>query len=76
MESDGSNTRIDLNLDNNNAGGVGMYHLLTSNNGGGFNFGVEDRDNADANNVGTINFDPLITDFEDITGPVPMPVLP
>ncbi len=75
MQSDGSSTRIDLDLDNNSAGALG-YHLQTSNNGGGFNFGVVDRDNADANNVGTINFDPLITDFEDITGPVPLPVLP
>jgi hypothetical protein len=75
MESDGSTTRVDLNLDNNNAGAGGMYHLLTSNNGGGFNFGVEDRDNADANNVGTINFDPAIGQFEDISS-VPTPVLP
>jgi len=75
MESDGSSTRVDLNLDNNNAGAGGVYHLLTSNNGGGFNFGIEDRDNADANNVGTINFDPAIGQFEDISS-VPTPVLP
>lgn len=76
MQSDGTSTRIDLDLDNNNAGAAGVYHLQTTNKGAGFNFGVVDRDNADANNVGTINFDPIITDFEDITGPVPMPVLP
>jgi len=76
MLSDGSSTRIDLDLDNNNAGGTGIYYLQTANNGGGFNFGVVDRDNADANNVGTITFDPNINQFEDITGPVPQPVLP
>ena len=44
--------------------------------GGGFNFGVQDRDNTDANNVGTVNFNPAIGQFEDITGPVEMPSFP
>lgn len=74
MTSDGPNTRINLNLDNNTANGD--YELTTANNGGGFNFGVVDRDNADANNVGTVNFNPLITDFEDIAGPVESPDFP
>ena len=75
--SDGSSTRINLNLDANDANNnTGDYELTTSNNGGGFNFGVQDRDNTDANNQGTVNFNPLITDFEDIPGPVQLPVLP
>ncbi len=74
MEGDGASTRINLNLDNNTT--TGVYHLFTDNNGGGFNFGVQDRDNTDANNVGTVNFDPMITDFEDIMGPVQMPTVP
>jgi hypothetical protein len=71
MESDGSTTRINLDIVNNSANGD--YELVTSNNGGGFNFGVVDRDTADANNIGNVNFTPLITDFEDIMGPVEMP---
>jgi hypothetical protein len=76
MTSDGATTRINLNLDNNSAGGGGFFRLITANNGGGFNFGVEDRGTADARNVGTVTFNPLITDFEDIPGPVEMPTLP
>jgi len=77
MTSDGSNTRINLNLDNNTAGaGAGVYHLETVNNGGGFNFGVVDRDTADANNSGTIDFDPAINQFEEIDGPVEQPTVP
>ena len=76
MNSDGSNTRINLNLDNNTATGGGVYHLETTNRGGNFNFAVQDRDNTDSNNAGTVNFDPLIGDFEDITGPVPEPTAP
>jgi hypothetical protein len=78
MVSDGSSTRLDLNLDNNNAGAAGVYHLETLNQGVptvDFNFGVVDRDDADSNNVGTINFDPAINQFEDIDS-VPLPVLP
>jgi hypothetical protein len=72
MEADGSSTRINLDLLNNNANGD--YELITSNNGGGFNFGVVDRDTVSANNnAGTVNFTPVNTDFEDIMGPVQMP---
>ncbi len=74
MTSNGPNTRINLNLDNNTANGD--YELTTENNGGGFNFGVVDRDTTGANNVGTVNFNPLITDFEDIPGPVESPDFP
>ncbi len=74
MTSDASNTRINLNLDNNTANG--NYELVTTNKGAGFNFGVQDRDNTNANNIGTVNFNPIITDFEDITGPVTMPSFP
>ncbi|MGD9636248.1 MAG: beta strand repeat-containing protein, partial [Pirellulales bacterium] len=42
MLSDGTSTRIDLDLDNNNAGAAGVYHLQTTNTGAGFNFGVVD----------------------------------
>ena len=66
MTSDGSSTRIDLNLDNNTAG---VYELTTANQGVptvDFNFGVVDRDNADANNAGNVNFNPAINQFEDI----------
>jgi hypothetical protein len=66
MTSDGSSTRIDLNLDNNTAG---VYELTTVNQGVptvDFNFGVVDRDNADANNTGNVNFNPAINQFEDI----------
>ncbi len=72
MTSDGPNTRINLNLDNNTANGD--YELTTTNRGAGFNFGVVDRDNTDANNVGTVNFNPTINDFESITGPVEPPL--
>jgi hypothetical protein len=78
MESDGSSTRLDLNLDNNDAGAAGVYHLHTINQGVptvDFNFGVVDLPNADANNVGNINFDPAMNQFEDIDS-VPLPVLP
>lgn len=74
MLSDGSNTRINLDL-NNNGPAAAIYQLDTQNNGGGFNFGVVDRDNADANNPGSVMFNPLITDFEDIDS-VQTPVLP
>jgi hypothetical protein len=74
MTSDGSTTRIDLNLDNNTAT---VYELTTANNGGGFNFGVVDRDNADANNAGTVNFNPAIGQFEDIMeSDVDLPAVP
>jgi hypothetical protein len=76
MTSDGPDTRIDLNLSNNSAGAAGFYHLETANNGGNFNFGVVDRDNTNANNVGTVNFDPNINDFESIPGPVEEPSVP
>ena len=79
MTSDGSTTRINLNLDNNNAGVGGSYQLTTMNQGVptvDFNFGVEDRDTADARNIGTVTFNPAANQFEDIPGPVEMPVLP
>ena len=44
--SDGSSTLLDLNLDNNDAGAGGVYHLETANQGVptvDFNFGVVDR---------------------------------
>jgi hypothetical protein len=71
MEADGASTRINLNLLNNDANGD--YELITSNNGGGFNFGVVDRDTTDAANIGNVNFTPAIGDFEDIPGPVQTP---
>jgi hypothetical protein len=64
-----------LNLVNNGLG-ASTIQLQTLNNGGGFNFGVVDRDNANANNPANVTFTPLITDFEDITGPVESPALP
>lgn len=73
ITSDGSaTTRINLNLVNN--GPVSStIELVTANNGGGFNFGVVDRDTANANNPANVTFFPLITDFEDIDGPVELP---
>ena len=68
---------MNLNLDNNTS--TGVYHLFTANQGTptvDFNFGVVDRDNADANNAGTVTFDPAINQFEDITGPVQSPTVP
>ncbi|MFO0788108.1 MAG: hypothetical protein U0805_01535 [Pirellulales bacterium] len=76
-ESNGSTSRVNLNLDNNTS--TGVYHLFTANQGTptvDFNFGVVDRDNADANNAGTVTFDPAINQFEDITGPVQSPTVP
>jgi hypothetical protein len=73
ITSDGSGTtRINLNLVNNGPG-TSTIELVTANNGGGFNFGVVDRDTANANNPANVTFTPLITDFEDIDGPVELP---
>lgn len=77
MESDGSATVVNLNLDNNTTAGI--YHLFTQNQGvpgTDFNFNVVDRNNADANNGGTVSFDPVIGDFKSITGPVESPGFP
>jgi hypothetical protein len=77
MTSDGSTTRINLNLDNNSTSGT--YRLITTNQGTpgvDFNFGVVDRDTAAARNTGTVIFNPVITDFEDIPGPVEPPTVP
>ena len=76
MSSDGSTSRVNLNLDNNTANG--NYELITTNKGGptDFNFGVVDRDTADMRNGGTVIFTPIITDFEDIDGPVTPPTVP
>jgi hypothetical protein len=74
MTSDGPATQINLNLNGNTANGD--IELTTANRGAGFNFGVVDRDDADANNGNNVNFNPLITDFEDIVGPVEPPTVP
>ncbi|MEX2310110.1 MAG: hypothetical protein WD738_21235 [Pirellulales bacterium] len=76
MTSDGSTTRINLNLDNNTT--TGVYHLQTLNQGVpmvDFNFGVVERDTADARNGGTVTFDPNINEFEDISN-VEAPTVP
>jgi hypothetical protein len=76
MQSDGSTTRINLNIDNNTT--TGVYHLRTVNQGVpmvDFNFGVVNRDTADARNAGTVTFDPNINQFENITG-VEAPTVP
>lgn len=77
MLSDGSNTRINLDLNNNGPGGTN-YELETANQGVptvDFNFGVVDRDDTDANNPANVIFTPAINQFEDI-GSVQTPVLP
>jgi hypothetical protein len=68
----GGTTRINLNLVNNGPA-TSTIELVTANDGAGFNFGVVDRDTADANNPATVTFTPIITDFEDIDGPVELP---
>ncbi len=65
IESDGPSSQIDLNLIANGPMGA-VLRLRTDNNGGGINFSVVNRDNADANNAGNVIFDPAIGDFGDI----------
>lgn len=62
----GAGTRLDLNLVNNGlpASTISLETLGAA--AGTFNFGVVDRDNANANNPANVTFTPIITDFEDI----------
>ncbi len=77
MTSDGMTTHINLDLTGNTSNNT--YELTTMNQGvpgTDFNFSVVDRDNTAANNAGTVNFNPAIGDFENITGPVELPTVP
>jgi hypothetical protein len=71
IESDDPATVINLNIVNN--GPVGAALRLRE-DGGTFN--VVDLTNADANNPGSIIFDPNMAAFNDIMGPVEPPIVP
>ncbi|MCI0331630.1 MAG: hypothetical protein L0228_00215 [Planctomycetes bacterium] len=64
--SAGVGTRLDLNLVNNGLAGSTISLETMGTAAGTFNFGVVDRDNANANNPANVTFTPLITDFENI----------